>query len=232
MGMSTSETTLRDTFKKIQKISKQCDRHPAELEKIRKKLKPHEKTLLAILDKGNAFALLQSLLSSVGALYRTTTGDLLFFREADHKLYDLEEKSFERYLVNLTDSVSAVCNEWLPRLQAWVRFDAPEVATHFLAYNDGSDLDTLAVNSFDGYMMRRKRGGRWKRVPNGTDGILFLTPPRSSLHHGSPTWLTEGPGVTSLGCARSPISRTMARCPLPISDSYSVCGSFICLCRP
>lgn len=120
---------------------------------------------------------LRKLLPRVGKFYRTTEATLLFFRDGDHRLYDIEEKPFQRYLYQLTDEVAIVRHQWLPKLQAWVQFEAPEVETHFLAYNDSADLNIVAVNTFDGFMMRRIHEGPWERVPNGTGGILFWTPP-------------------------------------------------------
>jgi hypothetical protein len=120
---------------------------------------------------------LRELLKEVGNMHRTVEGQLLFSRRHDHKLYDMEEKAFERYLIQLTDNVTGLKNQWLPRYHAFTEFNAPAVTTHFLAYNSSPALDVIALNTFDGYMMRRNRNGAWQRVPNGTDGILFLTPP-------------------------------------------------------
>src|SRR5262249_49842796 len=116
-------------------------------------------------------------LKGVGRFYRTTDGDLLFFRDADHRLYDLESTSFERYLIRLTGEPGWVTRDLLPQFRAWTAFEAPEVTAHFLAYHDSPELNVIAINTFDGSMMRRQRGGTWERVPNGTDGVLFRTPP-------------------------------------------------------
>ncbi len=140
------------------------------------KLKKGQREPMSIILRHGPAELLKRLLQGVGTFYRTTEGALLFFRDGDHKLYDIEERTFERYLIQLTDSVTGVQRQWLPRLQAWVRFEALEVKTHFLAYSDGPDLNMIAINMFDGRMIRRKHGGTWEEVPNGTDGILFLTP--------------------------------------------------------
>ncbi len=118
----------------------------------------------------------------------------MFFREADHKLYDMEDKAFEHYLIQLTGDVSHVKRQWLPQFQAWVRFDALEVTTHFLAYNDSADLNVIALNCFDGRMMRRRRGGTWERVPNGTDGVLFWTP-MEFLTPWQPNFTEKGTGA-------------------------------------
>jgi hypothetical protein len=120
---------------------------------------------------------LRELLKEVGNMHRTVEGQLLFFRRHDHTLYDMEEKAFERYLIQLTDNVTDLKNQWLPRYHAFTEFVAPAVTTHFLAYNSSPALEVIALNTFDGYMMRRERNGAWQRLPNGTDGILFLTPP-------------------------------------------------------
>ena len=125
----------------------------------------------------SAAGVLRELLKEVGNMHRTVEGQLLFFRRHDHKLYDMEEKAFERYLIQLTDNVTGLKNQWLPRYHAFTELNAPAVTTHFLAYNSSPALEVIALNTFDGYMMRRKRNGPWQRVPNGTDGILFLTPP-------------------------------------------------------
>jgi hypothetical protein len=125
---------------------------------------------------GSVAGVLRELLKEVGNMHRTAEGQLLFFRHHDHKLYDMEETAFERYLIQLTDNVTALRGQWLPRYRAFTHFDAPAVMTHFLAYNDSPSLNVIALNTFDGQMMRRERHGAWERVPNGTDGILFLTP--------------------------------------------------------
>src|SRR5262249_12814682 len=83
----------------------------------------------------------------------------------------------EDYLVNLTGSVTGVRKQWLPRLRAWVRFEAPEVEPYFLVYNDSLDLNVISINTFDGFMMRLECGGTCERVPKCTDGVLFKTPP-------------------------------------------------------
>ncbi len=174
--MSPQEQQVRDLFREVRrdadKLKKAED--PA---KLRKRWSRTQRALVNLHLAESGFAVLQRLLPSVGQCYHTAEGALLFFRHADHNLYDIEEKTFERYLLQLTDSVPGVRREWLPKLQAWVRFEAPEMATHFLAYNDSPELNVIAVNTFDGFMWRRNRGGTWERVPNGTDGVLFWTPP-------------------------------------------------------
>lgn len=169
----TKESSVKATFIEVRRLAdevKPGESPPSTMKKAQRKL-------VSMVLKAGPAELLKHLLRQVGTFYRTTEGNLLFFRDADHKLYDIEDKTFERYLTLMTDNVTGMRNQWLPRLQAWVQFNAQEVATHFLAYNDGPDLNVIAINTFDGYMMRRPRRGKWERVPNGTDGILFLTPP-------------------------------------------------------
>lgn len=171
--MTTKESSVKATFIEVRRLADEVELGKTRLAKMKRTLRK----LVAMVLKDGPAALLKHLLRQVGTFYRTTEGHLLFFRDADHKLYDIEDKTFERYLTQMTDNVTGVRSQWLPRLQAWARFEAPEVATHFLAYNDGPDLNVIAINTFDGYMMRRRRSGQWERVTNGTDGILFLTPP-------------------------------------------------------
>ena len=171
--MSPGEVKQKGFFAKARQVS-------AKLKKLRRnidKLPVNEQKLARFLDRKDLFDLLNCSLKSLGRFYRTSGGELFFFRGWDHKLYDIEGKEFKRYLVWLTGSPNGVRNEWLPKLCAEAQFEAPGVTTHFLAYNDSPDLNVIAINTFDGYMMRRRRGGQWERVPNGTDGVLFLTPP-------------------------------------------------------
>jgi hypothetical protein len=132
-------------------------------------------------------------MKSVGRFHRTTDSDLLFFRDADHQLYDLESTSFERYLIRLTGEPGAVNHDLLPQFQAWTAFEAPEVTAHFLAHNDPPELKLIAINAFDGSMMRRRQGGSWERVPNGTGDVLFKTPP-DFLSPWKPDFRTGGKG--------------------------------------
>jgi hypothetical protein len=122
------------------------------------------------------FGVWRLLLGTVAQFYRTDGGDLLFFRHRDHRLYDLEERAFTSYLIQVTGTTGWVRSEGLPRFRAWTHFEAPEVTTHFLAYNSPG-LDVIAVNTFDGFMLRRERGGKWECVENSTGGVLFRTPP-------------------------------------------------------
>src|SRR5436190_6421552 len=172
-GMTPQEITIRATFIEVRRLATAVEKGERSISKVRKS----RREFVSLVLKHGPAELLKYLTFQVGAFYRTTDGNLLFFRDPDHRLYDIEEKTFERYLIQLTDNVTGLRHQWLPRHQAWVRFNAAEVTTHFLAYNDGPDLNVIAVNTVDGHMMRRKRGGKWERVPNGTDRILFLTPP-------------------------------------------------------
>ena len=172
-GMTPRETTVRATFIEVRRLATAVEKGDLSISKVNKS----RREFVSLVLKHGPAELLKYLTFRVGTFYRTTDSNLLFFRDADHRLYDIEEKTFERYLIQLTDNVTGLRQQWLPRLQAWVRFNAAEVTTHFLGYNDGPDLNVIAVNTFDGHMMLRKRGENWKRVPNGTDGVLFLTPP-------------------------------------------------------
>ena len=80
-----------------------------------KDLKWHEKEY-------ELFRLLKEALAKIGCFYHTSEDDLLFFRLEDHNLYDIRETAFEHYLIWLTDNPRKVKNEWLPKLQARVRF--------------------------------------------------------------------------------------------------------------
>ncbi len=171
--MTQKENQVAATFQKVQRLAGEVRRDPKRLAKLNKA----ERQMVKLYLTDRPFELIRRLLETLGRFYRTPEGNLFFFCDGDHKLYDIEDQTFERYLIRLTDSVTGVRRQWLPRLQARVRFEAPEVTTHFLAYNDGADLNVIAINTFDGYMMRRRRGTKWEQVANGTDGILFLTPP-------------------------------------------------------
>ncbi len=174
-GISPTEQHVRELFRKTRQLADKLKK-AKDRAKLRKRWTPEERKLVDLYQTESGFLLAQYLLPQIGTCYCTADGPLLFFRYADHRLYDVEDKTFERYLTHITDSVQNVRWEWLPRLQAWVRFEAPEVVTQFLAYNDSPELNVIAVNSFDGFMMRRKRGEAWERVTNGTDGILFWSP--------------------------------------------------------
>lgn len=179
---SQQEITLKRDFLRARALLELylgADR--AEKQKLWRSWKPRVRKLIKRGEEDGPFGILLALITEpgrgVGKFYRTEGGELLFLRDADHRLYDLDQRTFERYLIQLTGSVTGVRRQWLPRLQAWVRFQAPEVKTYFLAYNDWGDLNLIAINTFDGCMMRRYRDGKWHRVINGTDGVLFKTPP-------------------------------------------------------
>lgn len=175
--MTEVEGQLLPTFRKILEIVenlKDAD-SSAVRAKIRKKLPSTEQALVNLMFEEGPCGVWRGLVTLVGKFYHATGGELLFFRDADHRLYDLDERTFELYMIHLTRKTSWVRTQVLPRFRAWVRFQAPEVTTHFLAYNT-ADLTVIALNTFDGYMMRRKLGGAWERVVNGSDGILFKTP--------------------------------------------------------
>ncbi len=176
--MTPAEVNLKKEFRNVLRKAVEflATRDAAARARLLRRWTPRECELVDLYVREDAFEVLRRLLEDVGRLYRTTEGVLMFFREGDHTLYDLEEKAFERLLIQFTGDVTRVKRLWLPRFQAWVRFDALEVTTHFLAYNDSADLNVIALNCFDGRMMRRRRGGTWERVPNGTDGVLFWTP--------------------------------------------------------
>ncbi len=177
--MTPAETRLGETFRRglgLAKELKGAKDRKAQRQLRNQWTRPERQLVNLLLDKSHFQGLRQLLTVSVGKFYRTTEGALMFFREGDHTLYDLEEKAFAYLLIQLTRDVYHVRKEWLLRFRSWVLFDAPEVTTHFLAYNDSADLNVIALNCFDGHMVRRRRGGTWERVPNGTDGVLFWTP--------------------------------------------------------
>jgi len=168
-----TEDDLRKLLAKARRVNPELKKHRGDIDK----LPDDDRALGELLEQYGLFGLLKHGLRLVGQFYRTSGGELLFFREKDHQLYSIEEKRFERYLTWLTGSPREVKSEWLPQLAAGVQEEAPEVTTHFLAYNDSPDLNVIAVNTFDGYMMRREREGQWEQITNGTDGVLFRTPP-------------------------------------------------------
>jgi hypothetical protein len=172
--VTRSEIAVRTGFGQALQLLAERKRRRGETERT---LTARDVKLLEEVLTLGPFELLRKLVSGLGSFYRTSDGDLLFFRGGDHRLYDVESTTFERYLVQLTGSPGRVRREWLPQFQAWARFEAEEVTAHFLAYNDSPELNVIAVNTFDGFMMRRERGGAWARVPNGSDGVLFRTPP-------------------------------------------------------
>jgi hypothetical protein len=171
--MTDVERQLLPTFRKICKAHDA--RSSAARSRLRRKLSSAEKVLLDVMYAEGRAGVWRALVTLVGSFYHTTGSELFFFRDADHRLYDLDERTFELYLIQLTGETAWVRGVALPRFRAWVRFQAPEVTTHFLAYN-AADLALIALNTFDGHMMRRQRGGKWERVVNGSDGILFKTP--------------------------------------------------------
>ncbi len=174
-GISLTERRVRKLFQETRLLAEELKK-AEDSAKLRKRWTREQQKLVDLYRTEKGYGLLQHLLPQIGTFYRTGDGLLFFLRYADHKLYEVEEKTFERYLTLITNSVQGVRREWLPKLQAWVRFEVAEVVTQFLAYNDSPDLNVIAVSTFDGFMMRRKRGGAWERVENGTDGILFWSP--------------------------------------------------------
>ncbi|MEE9601017.1 MAG: hypothetical protein V3W22_04880 [Thermoplasmata archaeon] len=168
-----TEHDLRNLFAEARGVNSELRRNTRDFSILPK----NDRALGAFLLEHGLWGVLEKLLPLAGQFYRTAGGELLFFRKEDHRLYDVEGKAFEQYLVWMTESPEGVRRHWLPTLRARVRFEAPEVTPHFLAYNDSPDLNVIAINTFDGYMMRRKRGGTWRWVSNGTDGVLFRTPP-------------------------------------------------------
>jgi hypothetical protein len=180
--MTQGEEKIQKDFRRIQGLwTAYQGAEKAEQPKLKKSWTARQRGFIRHLAEDGPAALLRVLITDpaqgVGRFYRTHGGELWFFRLADKQLYDIDQRPFEDYLVQLTESVVGVRRQWLPRLRAWVRFEAPEVETHFLVYNDSPELNIIAVNTFDGFMMRRERGGTWERVPNGTGDILFKTPP-------------------------------------------------------
>ncbi len=172
MSKRLTEDDLRKLLAKARRLNADLKKHRRDIDR----LPDDEREVGKLLEQYGLFGLLKNGLRLVGQFYRTSGGELLFFREKDHQLYSIEEKRFERYLTWLTDSPAGVKRQWLPQLAAGVQEEAPEVTTHFLAYNDSPDLNVIAVNTFDGYMMRREREGQWEQITNGTGGVLFRTP--------------------------------------------------------
>ena len=175
--MTPEEIRVQKEFAAVRKIAKGFkDVSDFEKPELIKRFKPKYGELANYMFEDSGYSALKYLLTRIGRLYRTDEGQLLFFRFQDKKLYELEERQFELYMIELTGNVTGLQKQWLPRLSAFAEHHADTVMTHFLAYNDSPDLDVIALNTFDGQMMRRKRHGKWERMPNGTDGILFLTP--------------------------------------------------------
>jgi hypothetical protein len=177
-NLSDEENCLRKVYRKIREMVRALEKAKDRKERqtIRKALDRREKALVDAMFAEGPFEVWRRLLDEVGRSYRTSGGDLLFFRNRDHRLYDLEERAFTSYLIQVTGATWWVKSEALPKFRAWTQFEAPEVTTYFLAYNS-PNLDVIAVNTFDGFMMRRRRGGKWECVENGKDGVLFRTPP-------------------------------------------------------
>ena len=141
-------------------------------------LKPHRRE-----DRATEFielALLES-----GVFYRVADGTPLFFRRYDKKLYEISSRPntpFVRHVTYMADlSVKAnrkgfSLGQCLDRLQARVVEEAKIVHVHGLAFNS-PEAEVVAVNDLGGGMWYRKRGGQWRKKPNGAHGILFWTPP-------------------------------------------------------
>ena len=165
--MSPGEAEVKKEFRRILALwAKYRRAEESERAKLKASWTARERRFMKCLDDDGPATLLRVLVTDpkrgVGHFYRTSGGELWYFRLADHQLYDMDQRPFEDYLVLLAGSVTGVRNEWLPRLRAWVRFEASEVEPHFLVYNDSPGLHMIAINTFDGFMMRRKRGGNWE----------------------------------------------------------------------
>lgn len=120
-------------------------------------------------------------LNHIGQFYRTENGMPLFFRNRNHRLYDVlgrADSEFGRLVTYLCDVSSRMVKitRCLDRIQAEVCQMADTVTVHALAYNS-DDGRIIAVNDFGGGMWYRERGGQWAWKPNGSEGILFWAPP-------------------------------------------------------
>jgi hypothetical protein len=120
-------------------------------------------------------------LQQIGRFYRTEDGVPFFLRHSERRLYEVNGKpdsDFARLVTYLADvSVKAdMVNRCLDRLGAWIVHEAEIVHVHALAYNS-PDAETIAINDFGGGMWYRRRGSAWESKPNGSEGILFWTPP-------------------------------------------------------
>lgn len=154
MNLTDEEQEVSKAFLRVKRAAK-------DPEAVRDK----DRALVSVYKAHGAAEALRQLLERVGRFYRTTDNELLFHRAADSRLYEMDESVFQRYLIRLTNSPTGVKSQWGPCLLAWAQFDGTEVATEFLAYNS-DDLDLIAINTFDGKMMMRRRGnvGRMLRM--------------------------------------------------------------------
>lgn len=124
--------------------------------------------------------LLRTSLQKLGGFYRQTDGPLWFFRDQNHRLYEVTTHTyspFAKYITYITgqSSKTDLMRRSLDRLHAVMLEEATVVEVHGMAYNS-HDLDVIALNDFGGGMWYRQRGGRWERQPNGNGGIFFWTP--------------------------------------------------------
>ncbi len=141
-------------------------------------LRPHQRE-----DRTTEF--IELALRQTGIFYRLVDGTPLFFRHRDKKLYEISSSPntpFVRHVTYMADlSVKAnrkgfSLGQCLDRLRARVVEEAKIVHVHGLAFNS-PEAEVVAVNDLGGGMWYRKRGGQWRKKPNGAHGILFWTPP-------------------------------------------------------
>src|SRR5262249_47509476 len=116
----------------------------------------------------------------IGRFCHTKDGTALFFRHADHRLYEISDRCetpFGQLITHLADMsvAGAIMRRALDRLRAHVSQDSDEVEVHGMAYSS-PDARVIAINDLGGGMWYRERGGTWEWKPNGQAGILFWTP--------------------------------------------------------
>src|SRR5215831_16336377 len=89
--ISNDEKKVQKQFietKRLAKALEEC----LDTKAFRKKLTAAQEKLLDLYLEEGAAAVLRVLLIRIGRFFRTTDGELLFHRHADHRLYDMEER--------------------------------------------------------------------------------------------------------------------------------------------
>lgn len=120
-------------------------------------------------------------LGRIGKFCRDEDGTPFFLRHSDRRLYEVSarpESAFAKLVTWLADlsATTPVMKRSVERLHAKVGEEAETAQIHALAYNS-ADAEVIAINDFGGGMWYRRRGGAWEWKPNGSEGILFWTPP-------------------------------------------------------
>ena len=100
--MTPEEIRVQKEFAAVRKIAKGY-KNVTDLEKpeLIKRFRPEYGELANYMFEDSGYSCLKYLLTGIGRLYRTDEGQLLFFRFKDKKLYELEERAFELYMIEL-----------------------------------------------------------------------------------------------------------------------------------